>query len=138
MSEQNAAMDPAALNSRKGMGEWRGSKPAGFILNPELFMRECVGLDVSIRAMNGAKWKGVLQEVRDNGDVIIRPAQELLYDEPDGPALAEKMLAKSDILWLRRHPKDGDNVPERAKTTSSQPMEEPIEAPSPSKYNQQP
>lgn len=50
-------------------------------------MRECVGLIVSVRVMNGAKWRGVLREVRDNGDVVIRPAQELLYDEPDGDEL---------------------------------------------------
>ncbi|KAI9986243.1 hypothetical protein PInf_025163 [Phytophthora infestans] len=67
MSEQKTTVphNQVARKDRKGLGPWRGTKPAGFILHPELFMKECIGLDVSIRVMNGAKWKGVLQEVRD-------------------------------------------------------------------------
>ncbi|ETN03775.1 hypothetical protein PPTG_15970 [Phytophthora nicotianae INRA-310] len=134
-----APQNPAVLKDRKGLDPWRGTKPAGFILHPELFMKECVGLDVSIRLRNGAKWKGVLQEVRDNGDVVIKPAQELLYDELDGPELAEKLLVKSDILWLRRHLKDTDNVSSQGSMLAlNQPQEEPFEAPSPTKNNQQP
>ncbi|KAE8899940.1 hypothetical protein PF005_g14445 [Phytophthora fragariae] len=125
-----APQNPAARKDRKEMGPWRGTKPAGFILHPELFMRECVGLKVSVRVMNGAKWRGVLREVRDNGDVVIRPAQELLYDEPDGDELPEKLLVKSDILWLRRHPEDAE--------AGNQPQDEPPEVPSPAKNNQQP
>ncbi|KAF1786579.1 hypothetical protein GQ600_18427 [Phytophthora cactorum] len=123
-------INPAARKDRKGLGPWRGTKPAGFILHPELFMKECVGLDVSIRVMNGAKWKGVLREVRDNGDVVIKPAQELLYDELDGPELPKKLLVKSDILWLRRHLTDTDNVSSQGATSAlNQPQEEPLEAP---------
>jgi hypothetical protein len=96
-------------------------------------MHECVGMDVSIRVMNGAKWRGVLREVRGNGDVLIQPAQELLYDDPDGPELPEKLLVKGDILWLRRHPKDSDHA-----DATNQPQDEPLEAPSPAKRSQQP
>ncbi|EGZ29593.1 hypothetical protein PHYSODRAFT_467373 [Phytophthora sojae] len=137
MSDATAAapQNPAARKDRKEMGPWRGTKPAGFILNPELFMRECVGLIVSVRVMNGAKWRGVLREVRDNGDVVIRPAQELLYDEPDGDELPEKLLVKCDILWLRRHVDEDDNA---AAEGSTQPQDEPPEAPSPAKSSQQP
>ncbi|KAF1783454.1 hypothetical protein GQ600_13802 [Phytophthora cactorum] len=141
MSEEKAAVpqNPAARKDRKGLGPWRGTKPAGFILHPELFMKECIGLDVSIRVMNGAKWKGVLREVRDNGDVVIKPAQELLYDELDGPELPKKLLVKSDILWLRRHLTDTDNVSSQGATSAlNQPQEEPLEAPSPAKNDQQP
>jgi hypothetical protein len=77
-------------------------------------MHECVGMDVSIRVMNGAKWRGVLREVRGNGDVLIQPAQ-------------------GDILWLRRHPKDSDHA-----DATNQPQDEPLEAPSPAKRSQQP
>ncbi|KAG7376583.1 hypothetical protein PHYPSEUDO_013121 [Phytophthora pseudosyringae] len=140
MSESKAAVPPqkaAARKEGKGMGPWRGNKPAGFIQHPELFMKECVGMDVSIRVINGAKWKGMLQEVRDNGDVVIQPAQELLYDEPDGPELPEKLLVKSDILWLRRHPKDADNV-SSSREASNQPDEELAGPPSPANSKQQP
>ncbi|KAI9986244.1 hypothetical protein PInf_025165 [Phytophthora infestans] len=78
--------------------------------------------------------------VRDNGDVVIKPAQELLYDEPDGPELPEQLLVKSDILWLRRHLKDTDTVSsERAMPVlKNHPQEEPLEIPSPAKNSQQP
>ncbi|KAG6591044.1 Serine/threonine protein kinase [Phytophthora cinnamomi] len=136
MSEAaTAPPNPTTRKDRKEMGPWRGTKPAGFILNPELFMRECEGMEVSVRVMNGAKWRGVLQKVHDNGDVLIKPAQELLYDEPDGAPLPEKLLVKSDILWLRRHLPDEDSA---AAAASNQPQDEPPEAPSPAKNNQQP
>ncbi|OWZ06535.1 hypothetical protein PHMEG_00021192 [Phytophthora megakarya] len=129
-----APLNPAACKERKG--PWRGTKPAGFLKHPELFVKECIGVDVSIRVMNGAKWRGVLQEVRDNGDVMVRPAQELLYDEPDGPELPEKLLVKSDILWLRRHTNDTDNV--SGRSASNQPQEEPAGTPSATKIQQEP
>ncbi|RLN87250.1 hypothetical protein BBJ28_00018984 [Nothophytophthora sp. Chile5] len=83
-------------------------KPAGFILHPEGFMRECLNMDVSLRTMDGVMWKGVLKEVSTEGNVIIRPAQEMLFGEKDGPELPEKQLYKHNIIWLRRHPKDTD------------------------------
>lgn len=92
-------------------------------------MKKCIGFDVSIRVITGAKWKGVLREVHDNGDVIIRPAQELLYDEKDGDELEEKLLVKSDILWLRRHLQD--EAP--AEPVVIQPEVELEESPSPTK-----
>ncbi|KAG7401779.1 hypothetical protein PHYBOEH_011068 [Phytophthora boehmeriae] len=115
MSEKKTSIPQvaAAHRERKGVGAWRGTKPPGFILQPELFMKECIGMDVSVRVMNGAMWKGVLAEVKDNCSVVIKPAQEMLYGEKDGPELPEKELVKSDILWLRRHPKDGDSVAEQ-------------------------
>ncbi|KAF4316783.1 hypothetical protein BBO99_00007660 [Phytophthora kernoviae] len=110
MSKEKTPIPQAAAASRerKSTGPWRGTKSPGFILQPELFMKECIGMDVSVRVMNGAMWKGVLAEVKDNGSVVIRPAQEMLYGEKDGPERAEQELVKSDILWLRRHPKPGD------------------------------
>ncbi|KAG1711333.1 hypothetical protein DVH05_008586 [Phytophthora capsici] len=125
----SATTTPAARMERKGMGPWRGTKPAGYIQHPELFMKKCIGFDVSIRVITGAKWKGVLREVHDNGDVIIRPAQELLYDEKDGDELEEKLLVKSDILWLRRHLQD--EAP--AEPVVIQPEVELEESPSPTK-----
>ncbi|GMF17390.1 unnamed protein product [Phytophthora lilii] len=110
------------------MGEWRGTR----------FMTTCIGMDVSIRVMNGAKWRGVLREVRDNGDVVIRPAQELLYDEPDGDELPEKLLVKSDILWLRRHPSpDADASGSGAASSIDEPEGEEAEAGSPTKNQQE-
>lgn len=120
MSEAAAIPQGPAAGS-KGVNNWRGTKPAGFILHPERFMETCVGMEVSVRVMNGAKWVGILKEVKDNGSIVIKPAQEMLYDKPDGAPLPEKELVKGDILWLRRHP-DGYQPP---SDTTSQPQDEP-------------
>ncbi|GMF65162.1 unnamed protein product [Phytophthora lilii] len=72
--------------------------------NPELFMRKCIGMDVSVRVKSGETGQGVLHDVKDNGNVVLKPAQELLYGKEDGSKLPEKELTKRDMLWLRRSP----------------------------------
>ncbi|KAG7383234.1 hypothetical protein PHYPSEUDO_003914 [Phytophthora pseudosyringae] len=71
-------------------------------MTPTEMMRECLGMDVSVRTTSGNTWQGLLAEVKGNGTIVLKPARELHYGKPE---VLEKGLVATEVLWLRRNPK---------------------------------
>ncbi|OWZ03678.1 Serine/threonine protein kinase [Phytophthora megakarya] len=99
-------------------------KQSEFSKNPLQIMRECLGLEVFVQVASGNTWQGMLTEVKDNGNVVLKPAQELL-DKEYGPELPEKELTESEILWLGRDSKPAGYPPTEYKESPDKQCLEP-------------